>query len=365
MVGAELTFTFAAAATGEPDLDDGARYQERLADCRLGQILGYDAAWFLEHHFTNYFPTPSPMLFMAHVAARCPGLSLGTAVLVTPWYQPIRLAEEIAMLSQLCQGELHLGVGRGTAKLEYDAYGVDIEEARERYREGMAIITRALAGETFRHDGGHYRIGREVCIRPRPKAERIHFYGAIGSPGSAEIVADMGMPPLCVTQFPPSLLERIMTNWQARAREIGLETTPVRPIMSHAFLAESDDQARALAREYLVRHFTLQVEHYEAEADHWAGIKGYEQFSRMFGNLKQLADPANLDGFMDFNLNGSADTVAERIEMFAGLGFNHIILQCATDGIPRAVRHDTLERFATAVAPRFSSAFGRADAAAE
>lgn len=352
----DIKFAFAVAPTGEAGLSDAALYKEVLADCKLGDSLGYDAAWFLEHHFTDYFPTPSPLLFMSYIAAHCPTLGLGTCVLVTPWYQPIRLAEEIAMLTHLSQGELHLGLGRGTAKLEYDAYGVDMEEARDRFREGVEILQRAFSGAAFRYDGDDYRIEREVRIRPEPQTDRIHLYGAIGSPPSATIMADLGLPPLCVSQFPPHVLEKIMANWNERATENGLEASSARPIAVNIFMADTDDEARDIARRHLAPFFALQAEHYEAEADHWQNIKGYEQFSRFFANLEKLADPANLDPFMDLNMIGASDTVAERLRGFLDLGYNYIVLQCATEGIPRATRHDTLRRFAADVAPNFQRA---------
>ena len=101
-------FTAVAASTGNDTGDDKSRYNQMIKDCRLGYELGFDCAWVLEHHFTDYFPTPSPLILMSHLAAAFPGLSLGSCVLVVPWYNPLRLAEEISMLSHLCAGELHL-----------------------------------------------------------------------------------------------------------------------------------------------------------------------------------------------------------------------------------------------------------------
>ena len=120
---------------------------------RSASKLGFDAAWLLEHHFSDYYPTPSPLLFMAHIAAAFPDLSLGTSVLVLPWYHPLRLAEEIAMLNSMTRGTLHLGIGRGTARMEYDAYNVDMNEARARFAECYRIVEKGLSGEPFTHDG--------------------------------------------------------------------------------------------------------------------------------------------------------------------------------------------------------------------
>ena len=113
----DVRFGFQAAAAGDGGQSDQELYRDLMDDCALGSRLGYDAAWLLEHHFSDYFPTPSPLLLMSHIAARFPDLSLGTSVLVLPWYHPLRLAEEIAMLNLLSKGTLHLGIGRGTARL--------------------------------------------------------------------------------------------------------------------------------------------------------------------------------------------------------------------------------------------------------
>ncbi len=346
-------FTAAAAATGPADATDAARYAQMMADCRVGHSLGYDVAWVLEHHFTDYFPTPSPLVVMAHLAAAFPGLSLGTCVIVAPWYNPVRLAEEIAMLSHFCTAELHLAFGRGTAKLEYDAYDIDMAEARGRYAECMEILGRALAGEEFDHQGEFYRIGRRVRLRPTPNRDRIHFYGAVGSIQSAPANADMGMPILTNSQFPPYMLEKILAAWRERAEQIGLKTNGILPISANCHIADSEDEARETARGYLSKFFGLQADHYEADADHWKDIEGYQQFSRTFGNLRKLADPANLDKFLDDQLIGTPAIVAERLAVLRDFGFNHVIINCAREGVPAEIRHDILTRFAREVAPKF------------
>ena len=99
----DVSFGFQAAASDVAGVPDDQLYRDLMSDCELGHRLGYDAAWLLEHHFSDYYPTPSPLLMMAHIAAKFPDLSLGTSVLVLPWYHPLRLAEEIAMLNILTQ----------------------------------------------------------------------------------------------------------------------------------------------------------------------------------------------------------------------------------------------------------------------
>src|SRR5262245_51685438 len=177
----DLAFGFQAAPASDIHKPDQVLYREVMEDCALGHRLGYDAAWLLEHHFSDYYPTPSPLLFMAHIAAALPDLSLGTSVLVLPWYHPLRLAEEIAMLNSLTRGTLHLGIGRGTARMEYDAYNVDMNEARARFAECYRIVEKGLLGEPFTHHGRFWRFERPIRLRPEPIAKKVRFYGAIGA----------------------------------------------------------------------------------------------------------------------------------------------------------------------------------------
>ena len=362
----EVRFGFTVAPVGAAGTSDADMYREVLVDCELGQSLGYDSAWFLEHHFTDYFPTPSPMVHMAHVAGRLPDLSLGTAVLVTPWYHPIRFAEEVAMLSVLSERPLHLGLGRGTAKLEYDAWGVDQEEARDRFRECLEITRLAHTGEPFSYQGTYFTLGRTVPTRPKANTERINFYGAIGSPGSAGIMAELDLAPMGVANFPLHIMKGVIDTWETETERLGRALDRDRPLMIQAWIADTDAEARALAKRWVPPFFALQAAHYEADQQAYKDIKGYEQFAKFFANLQKLADPANLDPWLDLQLAGTPQTAARGLQSYIDMGFSYFVIQVATVGIARPVRHDMLRRFAEEVAPAFSRSFGgRKRAAAE
>jgi alkanesulfonate monooxygenase SsuD/methylene tetrahydromethanopterin reductase-like flavin-dependent oxidoreductase (luciferase family) len=353
----DVLFGFQAAAAGIAGKSDYELYSDLMEDCALGYQLGYDAAWLLEHHFSDYYPTPSPMLLMAHIAAKFPDLSLGTSVLVLPWYHPLRLAEEIAMLNSLTRGSLHLGIGRGTAKMEYDAYNVDMNEGRARFAEVFQIVQKGLTGKSFTHQGRFWNFDRPIRVRPAPVAKPVHFYGAIGSLASAEVMGELGIAPICLATFPDGLLAKILERWRARAG--AKANAAVLPISVKMFIADTDEEARALGRRYYPAYFSLQADHYEADANPWAGIPEYADFSRMFGNLRKLANPAELGPFLDANLVGSVATICKRIETLARLGFNYFMVSCATPGTPVAIRQPMMTRFAKEVCPRFSSAMCR------
>ncbi|MBM3517264.1 MAG: LLM class flavin-dependent oxidoreductase, partial [Alphaproteobacteria bacterium] len=189
-----IKFGFTAAPVMPADRPgapgDAQRYAEVVEDCQFGQALGYESVWMLEHHFTDYYPSPSPLFFLSHIAAACPGLGLGTAVIVLPWYEPVRFAEDVAMLSLLSKGNLYVGLGRGVARIEYDARNINMEHSRELFEEGVKITRGLLSGKPFRFDGAHYKVPREVTLRPGPDLSRIHLYGACNNPGTAERMAE-------------------------------------------------------------------------------------------------------------------------------------------------------------------------------
>jgi alkanesulfonate monooxygenase SsuD/methylene tetrahydromethanopterin reductase-like flavin-dependent oxidoreductase (luciferase family) len=298
---------------------------------------------------------------MAHIAAALPDLSLGTSVLVLPWYHPVRLAEEISMLNSLTRGTLHLGIGRGTAKSEYDAYNVDMNEARARFAECLHIVEKGLSGQPFTHDGRFWKIVRPIRLRPEPIAKPVRFYGAIGSAASAEIMGDLGVPPICLSTFPDGLLAKILARWRARA---GAKAAgAVLPISVKMFIADSDAEAQALGRKYYPAYFALQADHYEVDADPWTEIPEYHDFSRMFANLRKLADPAELGPFMASNLVGSPETICRRIDALAALGFTYFMVSAATPGTPIEVRQAMMTRFAEDICPRYSPAMRQKRAA--
>ena len=220
----EIKFGTVISAVGEPGASDADQYVEALVDADHVAGLGYDAFWVIEHHFSDYFPTPSPLVLLSHLAGRYPDMDLGTCVLVLPWYSPLRLAGEIAMLSQLSRGTLHIGFGRGLARLEYDAFGVSMTETRARFRECREVIGKALAGGSFTYGGEFFDIERPIELRPKSVQERIKLYGATSSPESAGIMAELDLPMIRVSNFPMHFHSNDFARWDEETRQRGGST---------------------------------------------------------------------------------------------------------------------------------------------
>lgn len=342
----------ATAAPTSPNKSDPELYREVIDDCLLIDELGFDSAWFVEHAFSDYLPHPSPLISMSHIAALAPDLGLATAVLVLPWHNPLRVAGEIAMLSTLSRGPLLIGIGRGTAKSEYDHYNIDMSTARARMNESYKIIELALRGEPFTYTGEFYDHSREVRLRPavRPGSD-IQFYGAIGSPSGAENVAELGLPLLCQSQFPDKLLTKIRDTWSAKIETLGKPVDAPNVIQVRTLIKDTDEEAFAVAKHLYPKGFAAQHAHYVPDANPWEGIDEYQSFVRAFEGLEKLKDPANIMPFVESQAVGSPQRVAKRLQEYIDLGFDYVVVHATFPDFPQQERRETYTRFAKEVAP--------------
>src|SRR5918912_3467082 len=132
---------------------DASVVGEHLALGDLAEPLGFDSLFALEHHFTGYAMSPSPTHLLAYYAGRTKKVQLGTAVIVLPWHDPVRVAEQIALLDVMSGGRCLFGFGRGAASVEYAGFRITMEEARARFVEAAKIVVLALANDSFEWDG--------------------------------------------------------------------------------------------------------------------------------------------------------------------------------------------------------------------
>src|SRR5437763_16724588 len=128
---------------------------------------GYDAVWLAEHHFSGFSVCPSVHMMGVMAAARTKRLRIGTAVSLAPFYNPLRLAEEVALLDVLSGGRVNWGAGRGFERSEFENFGVPPEESTSRFHEAVEIVLRAWTDERLSFAGTHYRFdGVEVLPKP-------------------------------------------------------------------------------------------------------------------------------------------------------------------------------------------------------
>ena len=151
----------------ERRVDLATVYARALERIEIMDRTGYDAVWLAEHHFSSFSVCPSVHMVGTLAAARTKRLRIGTAVSLAPFYHPLRLAEEVALLDLLSGGRVNWGAGRGFARVEFTAFGVPPEESISRFHETVEIVLRAWTEERLTFAGKHFHF-EDVEVLPKP-----------------------------------------------------------------------------------------------------------------------------------------------------------------------------------------------------
>ena len=179
-----------------PDVPDAANMDDTLYMGELVEPLGFDSIWATEHYGSAYSMQPNPLQYLAYWAGRTSRVDVGTAVIVAPWWNPVRLASEISMLDILLKGRrLHLGIGRGIAPHEYASLGYPIGESHKYFYDVINAIKTADGAERFEFHGNVYDIP-PTTIRPqaRHKGELTRdIKVAFTTEASARMAAENGL----------------------------------------------------------------------------------------------------------------------------------------------------------------------------
>jgi alkanesulfonate monooxygenase SsuD/methylene tetrahydromethanopterin reductase-like flavin-dependent oxidoreductase (luciferase family) len=156
-------------------------YADYISDAVLAEELGFTGSWYGEHHFRPCQWTGSPMLVATAVAARTEHLRIGTAVTLLPFHDPLRVAEDAAILDLISGGRFDLGVGPGSQYEEFVTFGIDPDEMNRRSWESIDLVRRCFgAEEEFTHEGRYYR-APEVTFTTKPVQDPLPiWWGGMG-----------------------------------------------------------------------------------------------------------------------------------------------------------------------------------------
>ncbi len=335
---------------------DASVVGEHLAAGDLAEPLGFDSLFALEHHFTGYAMSPAPTQLLAYFAGRTKRIQLGTAVIVLPWHDPVRVAEQIALLDILCGGRCLFGFGRGAASVEYEGFRIPMGEARPRFVEAANVIVKALANESFEHDGEFFQIPR-TAIRPRPIShpER-RFYASAVSPESGEIMAKLGFGILMVMQNEWAKASEDIATYRRIATEAG--HTPRPPIiLTNVCCAESRDEAHERAVKYLGQKWQSIDDHYHFSDGHLSTVKGYESYGKMARTYAKINESAETkakatDFYVSIQIVGTPEDCLGRIaELQRCTGTDHLVTEFSFGAMPHAEAEVNMRLFADRVMP--------------
>jgi alkanesulfonate monooxygenase SsuD/methylene tetrahydromethanopterin reductase-like flavin-dependent oxidoreductase (luciferase family) len=256
-------------------------YRNELRLAELAEPLGFESIWGVEHHFTSYTMCPDVLQFLTYMAGRTTTLQLGSMVVVLPWHDPIRVAEQVTVLDHMSDGRLIFGIGRGLGRVEFEGFGVNQEESRERFVESAQMILEGLETGVCEFDGKFVKQTRRE-IRPRPfKSFRGRTYAAAVSPESSEIMAKLGIGILIIPQKPWDQVATDLNNYRTVYQQVNGTEAPPTICAGWTFCDKDADRAREMAVKYIGGYWKTVLDHYELIGDHLVNMKGYEGYGRM------------------------------------------------------------------------------------
>lgn len=142
-------------------------YQDMLKCLPRAEELGFHSMYLATHHAKTDGLCPGPIPALGAAAAVTQKMKIGTAVLLLPLYAPLKLAEDVAVLDNLCQGRLILGVAPGYVAEEFAAHGIPRDERTGRFEEALDLMIAAWTQDEFEFDGKYFKVPRTV-MTPKP-----------------------------------------------------------------------------------------------------------------------------------------------------------------------------------------------------
>jgi len=326
------------------------RHELRLAD--LAEPLGFQSIWGVEHHFTDYTMCPDVLQFLTYMAGRTERAQLGSMVVVLPWHDPMRAAEEIAMLDNISDGRLILGLGRGAAKMEFDGFRLSMDESRPRFVESAEMILGGLETGYCEYDGAFVKQPR-AAIRPAPfKSFRGRTYAAAVSPESLPIMAKLGVGILIIPQKPWHEVAKELETYRSIYRQVNRVDAPPPVSAGWTFCDRDPERAREMAHRYIGGYYQTVLDHYQFQGDHLARTKGYEYYGKMAEKIAQYGTDTVVDYFMNLQVWGTPAQCYDKIlDIHARTGNSHYVGVFSYAGMPYADAERNMRLFAREVMP--------------
>ena len=362
----------AGGATNAAEMLDNLRQQTVLAE-----ELGFEVMWLGEHHFGPHGigDLPNPILLGADLAARTSRIRIGQMANIAPWWHPIRLAEDLAILDNMTEGRIEVGFGRGIWPYEGPQFHANADprkdaENRELFRETIEVVRKIWSNEYFSHQGENYSFPAEDTVFSHPS------YPPDPAWQDGERVTRLRVTPRPYQKPHPPLWMTVSTDWSVTtAAELRLKACywqppPLRIRQRMELYAEVRSKLEgrpfSLGEDQAVMRSTYVASSMEdARREAEAGIMSSFIFNDPFRGRQVFTNPGeelNDDVRLDWDfleprtlLVGSPDHVAEKIqELREVCSLDCLLVEFAHGGIPQRKILRNLENFATRVMPRFT-----------
>jgi alkanesulfonate monooxygenase SsuD/methylene tetrahydromethanopterin reductase-like flavin-dependent oxidoreductase (luciferase family) len=350
-----LTLGHAASADA-----DHAMIHEQLEQACFAETAGFDGIWLTEHNFTGESVYCDPIPFASVVAARTSRIRIGFAVIQLALRHPIRLATQLALLDNLCDGRLDVGVGHGTNFNEYEfvGYGLRSDDSRARMAETLDVMVRAWTEAPLVHHGKYYELSLPE-LRPRPR-QRPHppIWRAASSAGSVRECGRLGSP-ILFARIPLARMPERLALYEAGLAESGLDLAVRARRRAQAalwrFVHVADSQAQAedelAAALHQGRHHSVHARSTHNPSDFHVDASRVNPW-----NDPRVSDEDGVRYALEqSSLYGTAARVAEQVAELREAGVGHVLCQMTSGEMPHATSMKSMRLFGEQVMPRFRS----------
>jgi alkanesulfonate monooxygenase SsuD/methylene tetrahydromethanopterin reductase-like flavin-dependent oxidoreductase (luciferase family) len=327
------------------------RNQLEFAD--EAEARGFQSLWTAEHHFTRYHMMPNPLQLLSYLAGRTQHVQLGTMVVVLPWHDPIRVAEEAAWLDTVSGGRTVLGLGRGLGPVEFDAFRLEMGESRQRFTEYATAISEGLESGVMRSDGELYQQPDAELHPPPVRSFRGRTYVSAVSPESAPIAAKLGYGLLLIAQKPWQTTIEETNSYRDLFVEVNGYEPPAPILVNFTTVDESPARAQELHEQYTTGYARSTVEHYDFTNPRLEHVNGYEYYAGLRRNINKHGLPAFNKFLADLQIGGTPDEVVEQtVDRVRALGAGGVLNVLNPGPMPQDVARRCFDTYVDQVLPK-------------
>ena len=336
-----------------PDVTDAENMDNTLYMGELVEPLGFDSIWATEHYGSAYSMQPNPLQYLAYWAGRTSRVDVGTAVIVAPWWNPVRLASEISMLDILLKGRrLHLGIGRGISPHEYASLGYPMEESHKYFYDVINAIRVSDGAERFEFKGEVYNIP-PTSIRPQARhkgALTNNIKVAFSTEASAKMAAENGLGQMFVAGDDINEMVDKVQRFNRIRKDLGLP--PDQPTtLLWMYCAETTEEAEEGWEYFKNQGVAAQHHYFDWNNPGYEGIPGYEEYL-----ARQTADispaEARLAARRATQPIGTPDEIIEKIKTLQQtISMEKVVIHMMYGGMPKEKAEKSLRLFAEKVLP--------------
>lgn len=315
-------------------------YSEMLEEIVAAEDMGFESAWLTEHHLLEDGYCPSLLVTAAAIAARTKKVRIGTGIYLMPLHDPIRTAEDAAVVDIISNGRLILGLGLGYRQEEFDVFGKSLRERKGRIEESIDILKKSWSEGSFSFKGRYYNYD-EINVTPKPVQNSIPIWiGAFSEP-AIKRAASMNAPLFIAAIGVISIIKYLIDMHRGFLKDFGFNPDAIeQPVVREVYVSRD---GRAKAWDKIKENIT-----YTAK-----GYASWGSFVDRQGNLiSDPSDPTIYDIALEQSIVGSPEECIETINHYKeAVRMDPLICRFKFPGLSHKEAMESMNLFTNEVMP--------------